>query len=403
MLLKGIKVLDLAVYGQGPLVSAILSDLGADVIKIEDIRVGDPMRALQELWGVKQQVSIDGRQTEVGYEFYSHGRRGLALDYESPAGQEVLERLVRRSDVFTHNLRKKRVAKLGLGYERIGQLNPAIVYHDNLAFGSRGPWADAPAFDGNMVGYSGLMYAASGTPDEPEGLVGAIGDFSGGSWGAMAILAALVARSTNGGHGMQVETSQLGGLIALLSLTFTNVALTGLEFNRESREDASNPLFSWYRTSDDKWITLTVTDSARYWPVLCTAIGRPELASDPRAQTLEAVRENRVWIRDLLDEGFRRRTRQSLLDELRAGNVFCSPILTPIEAYTDEQVRANGYIGAVPGMSVDLPVSPVKVNGEPVTISMRAPLPGEHTNEVLAELGYDADQVRQLRAAEVVR
>jgi crotonobetainyl-CoA:carnitine CoA-transferase CaiB-like acyl-CoA transferase len=403
MLLTGVRVVDVAVYGQGPLVSAILSDLGADVIKIEDTNIGDPMRHLEKLWGVDQQVQVDGRSTEVGFEFYSHGKRGIALNYESPAGQEILERMVKGADVFTHNLRKKRVAKLNFGYERIRGLNPRIIYHDNLSFGSSGPWADAPAFDGNMVGYSGLMYAASGSASEPEGIVGAVGDYIGGAWGATAILAGLVARSLNGGNGLNVETSQLGSLIALLSLTYTNVALTGVEYKRERREEMSNPLFSWYRAKDANWLALTVTDPARYWPAICDAIDRPDLSADPRCLTPNLVYENRDWIRQLLDHAFGLKSREELLTRLRAGNVFCSPVFTPTEAFTDEQVRANGYISRVPEATFDLPVAPVKVNGAPLTVTRRAPTYGEHTDEVLTEFGYGANEIADLRAAGVVR
>jgi crotonobetainyl-CoA:carnitine CoA-transferase CaiB-like acyl-CoA transferase len=401
--LKDVLVVDLCVYGQGPLTAAILSDLGARVVKVEDGPAGgDPMRNLELLYGVPQQVRVNDRTTEVGYEFYSHGKESIALDFGTAEGRAVLDKLLAKADVVTHNLRQKRLAKFDLGYEAVKKVNPSVVYLESLAFGSEGPWADSPGFDGGLLAYAGMAYAGSRSIDGPDPLIGAFGDYLGGLAGVVGVLAALVRRSFTG-QGGRVETSQLGALTALQSLPFTNLALTGEEYRRFRREQEPNPLYNVYRARDDQWLVITGIDLKRDWANVCQALGRGDLAEDARAASFEALRTHSGELIALFDEAIAGLDRDALLDDLRARNVFCAPVFHTRETFNDEQVRSNGYIQAVPGEGFDLPVWPVKLDGIPAQIARRAPTFGEHTDSVLDELGYTADEIEQLRTTGVVR
>jgi crotonobetainyl-CoA:carnitine CoA-transferase CaiB-like acyl-CoA transferase len=401
--LNSIVVVDLCVYGQGPLTSAILSDLGARVIKVEDGPAGgDPMRNLELLYGVPQQVSVNDRATEVGYEFYSHGKESIAVDFGTAQGRAVVDKLLARADVVTHNLRRGRVARFDLGYESMKKVNPKIIYLESLAYGSEGAWADAPGFDGGMLAYAGFLFSGVRSVDGPDPLIGAYGDYMGGVAGVVAVLAALVRRSLTG-EGCHIETSQLGALVALQSLPFTNIALTGQEFRRFSRDQEPNPMYNTYRARDDKWLILTGIDLKRDWTHVCEAIGRPDLAEDPRAASFEVMRSHSSELIGLFDQAIAGLDRDALLEDLRARNVFCAPVYHPSETFVDEQVRANSYVQAVPDEGFDIPVWPVKLDGEPAKISRRAPTLGEHTDAVMSELGYSTAEIDELRTSGDVR
>lgn len=403
MFLENVLVVDLCVYGQGPLTSALLSDLGARVIKVEDGPAGgDPMRKLELLYGVPQQVQVNGRTTEVGYELYSHGKESIALDFGSAEGRAVLEKLIGRADVVTHNLRRGRVERYDLGYEAIRRINPKVVYLESLAYGSEGPWSDTPGFDGGMLAYAGLQFAGVRSLDGPDPLIGAYGDYMGGVAGVVAVLAALVRRALTG-EGGRVETSQLGSLVALQSLPVANFVLTGEEYRHFRREQEPNPLYNIYRARDDQWLVLTGIDLKRDWANVCKVIGRPDLAEDPRAASFDVLRTHSAELIALFDEAIAGRDRDELLADLRASNVFCAPVFHLPETFADEQVRRNGYIQEVPGEGFDLPVWPVKLDGRPAEISRRAPTMGEHTDGILAELGYGDDDVARLRSSGAVR
>lgn len=402
MFLDNILVIDLCVYGQGPTTSAVLSDLGARVIKVEDGPAGgDPMRNLELLYGVPQQVHVNGRDTEVGYEFYSHGKESIALDFSKTQGRAVLDKLIGRADVVVHNLRRGRVDRFDLGYESMKKINPSIIYLESLSYGSEGPLADSPAFDGGLLAYTGLLFSSAQKGKDPNLLVGAYGDYMGGVVGVVGVLAALVRRSVTR-EGCNVETSQLGALVGLQSLPFTNIALTGKEYRCLHREQEPNPLYNTYRARDDKWLIITGIDLKRDWAKVCEVIGRSDLADDPRASSFESLRSHSSELIALFDEAIAGRERDVLLADLRALNVFCAPVFHASETFADEQVRLNGYVQAVPGEGFDIPVWPVKLNGTPAKISRRAPTFGEHTDALLAEFGYDGNQIKHLHATGVV-
>ena len=396
MFLDKVLVVDLCVYGQGPLTAALLSDLGAQVIKVEDGPAGgDPMRRLELLYGIPQQVTVNGRPTEVGYEFYSHGKRSIALDFGSPDGRDVLHTLVSKADVVTHNLRRARLERFDLGYESIKKVNPSVIYLESLAFGSEGPWADTPGFDGGLLAYAGMLFSGARSVDGPDPLVGAYGDYLGGVAGVVAVLAALVRRAATG-EGAHLETSQLGALISAQSLPFANFALTGEEYRRFKREEEPNPLYNVYRARDDEWLIITAIDLDRDWAHVCEVIGRADLSEDPRAASFDTLRTHSPDLIAEFDTAIATKSRDELLDGLRARNVFCAPVNQVRDAFTDQQVRANGYVQEVPGESFDLPVWPVKLDGRPATLAARAPAFGEHGEEILREFGYTDEEIARL-------
>jgi crotonobetainyl-CoA:carnitine CoA-transferase CaiB-like acyl-CoA transferase len=402
MFLDDIFVVDLCIYGQGPLTSAILSDLGARIVKVEDLAAGgDPMRRLELLYGVPQQIEVNGRKSEVGYEYYSRGKDSIALDYSTDAAQGVLDRLFAKADVVVHNARRRRVAQAGIGYDRVRALNPKVIYLESSAFGSEGPRGDDPGFDGQLLGYSGAMFAPVRSTQGPDPLIGAFGDYVGGAAGVASILAALHRRAVTG-LGAHLETSQLGAMIALQGLHFANVALTGREYERLARDQEPNPLYNYYRCKDGTWAIIAGIDLLKDWAKVCEAIGLPHLADDPRAKSFDAMVGHAPELVREFDRAIAKMDRDDVLAALRAANVFCGPVHTIEEAYESEQVRLNGYLADVPGEDFPLSVWPVKLDGEPAQVAKRAPTMGEHTDEILHEFGYTSSEITQMRAAGAV-
>lgn len=394
--LTGFRVVEVTAGVLGPLAGVYLSDMGADVIKIEPPE-GDLARHARGV-GNTLPAGTPGALFTAG----ARGKRSVTLDAGSERGREILRRLLAEADVFLTNNRPKALERLGLTYEQVREINPRIVYASATGFGSKGPDADAAMVDGAGQARAGLA-SLVGPPDGPPLMVGAIvADTAGAMQLALATVTALLARERHG-VGQQAEVSALGGQLWLQSVELTHAAMTGHEL---ARDGGHHPNFvgpyGTYLTADGEALFCAGPPDT-CWPAFCEFGGRPDLATDERWDNLlkrvgflgphEVAQE----IRPHVAEVFRSRTLAEWL-EFFSGypEVIAAKVQGHAEVLEDPQVAANGYLaqveipGAGPrtvvGNLVGLSETPGRVRGGP-------PERGEHTAEVLAELGYTTEEI----------
>ncbi len=395
--LQGIKVVDCSVWIQGPMAGAILGDLGADVIKVEKRGKGDAMR------GYVSPFKDVARQ--VDFEVPNRNKRGIVLDLTKQEGREVIYELVKRSDVFVHNFRSKAAASLGLGYETLSRLNPRLVYAQASGWGLKGPISDQGAFDVAAAARTGLMYAVGETEDSPPGRTpNAIIDCGGALCLTIGILAALQAREQLG-RGQMIDSSLFGAAITLGTWPISFGVMLGRHIARRPRTVAPNPLYNCYKCANGEWVQLVMMQFDRYWPAFCEAMGIKELQNDSRFENIGAMHDHSAELISVLDEIFPTKTRAEWMKIFTEQDFHFAPIQRAVELANDPQALANDYI-----TEFDHPIhGREKVVGFPYSFSetpasLRLPCPeyGQHTEEVLLELGYTWDDITRFKETEII-
>lgn len=392
--LEGIRILDLTVWQQGTYATAVLADLGADVVKVEERTSGDPGRFA---W-LNAELGLSSY-----FEAHNRGKRSIAIDLKQPQGREVFLRLAAGADVLINNFRISAIERLGLGYEALSAVNPQIVYVHASGFGPSGPDADAGAFD-ILAQARGGFASTNGEPDDPPLPAQVpIADQAGALHATIAILTGLVSRNLTG-RGMKLDTSLLGSQISLQAFDIATHLFSG-RLRPRSERGGSRPFWRLYRAGDGKWFVIGMLLD-RAWPDVAHAIGRPELAEDERFSTyIGRVGTHGDALIAIFDEVFLTASAQVWVDRLNAIGVFAAVVQDYAEVAADPQAAANGYIHEVayPGHDpVRLPGIGISVDGEPVRITRLAPHHGEHTEEVLLQAGYTWDEIARLRETGVV-
>jgi crotonobetainyl-CoA:carnitine CoA-transferase CaiB-like acyl-CoA transferase len=399
--LDGIRVLDWTIWQQGPVCSVMLADLGAEVIKIEDRVKGDPGRGLVSMAGIDL-----SERPDFYFEATNRNKKSMTLDLKNARGREVLYQLVARSDVFVQNFRKGVAERLGIGYGDLRQHNPDLIYANAWGYGPEGPDSAAPCFDRLALARSGIMLA-TGEPEMPPcGIAEGIADQIGAVTLSHGVLTALLARERFGG-GQEVHVSLLGSLAWLQHLSLSSRLMLGMAIPRTSRSRAGNPLWNHYACGDGKWIAMGMIQADRYWPTLCKAIGRPELAEDERFATMQVRAVNAEACIDILDRVFATRPRSEWLEILAAaGDLIVTRLNSLDELPDDPQMTANGYIQDFdhPRFGATRIVGhPVHLSETPAQVTRPAPEFGEHTEQILIDvLDYSWDQIGELRREEVI-
>jgi crotonobetainyl-CoA:carnitine CoA-transferase CaiB-like acyl-CoA transferase len=402
MPLEGIRVVDWTIWQQGPIASAMLGDLGAEVIKIEAREGGDPGRGLLRMSG----LDLGGRPNFY-FEANNRNKKSLVLDLKKPEARGVVERLVARSDVFVQNFRQGVAARVGLDYEALRRHNPRLVYASASGYGPEGPESGEPSFDHLGLARSGIMLAAGEPEMPPLAIAGGVADQMGGILLAYGVLAALLARERLG-VGQQVDASHLGSMTWLQGLSVSSKLMMGFAIPRQARSRAGNPLWNHYRCQDGRWIALAMLQPDRYWGDFCRAVGRPDLVSDPRFENLRVRGQNAAACVEVLDGVFATRPRDEWLRVLHESpGDFVFTVVNAVDDLPDDpQVRANRYV-----VDFEHPQhGPTRVLGIPVGLSetpgsVRLPAPehGQHTEEILTGLlGYSWDEVTALREHGVI-
>jgi crotonobetainyl-CoA:carnitine CoA-transferase CaiB-like acyl-CoA transferase len=383
--LSGIRVVEAGLFQNGPFAAALLADLGADVIKIEAPVTGDP-----------------GRGSSVPGYFQAQNRtkRGIALDLSHPAARAVAYRLVSTADVFVQNFRLGVAEKLGLGYADLRTHRPDLIYASVTGLGSEGPDRGLPVMDLVGLARSGFLDLNRIGEVEPTYLMGpGLADQVGAMTFAYAILGALVHRLRTG-EGQALEVSQLGSMMLLQNLGLTAFLNSGEPLARVDRRTARNPLWNTYPCADGRWLALGMSQGDRFWAPFCRAVGREDLIAEPRYATM-ALRETcAAELVAELDRHFRTRPRAEWLARFAAAGLLAAPVQDYAELVRDPQVAANGYLAEIPagaGRTVRAVGNPARYGASPVTPPGLAPELGQHTEEVLLELGYTWDDLTALR------
>ncbi len=390
--LEGMRVCDLTIAQFGAHATMMLADMGADVVKIEAPRNGDPGRGIA--------LQPDGRSAF----FLAHNRnkRSVAVNLRRPAGKELVRRLAARSDIFVQSWKPGVIERLELDYNNIRRVKPDIIYASATGFGPRGPRAHLPAMDMVAQAVGGL--ALANTPpgsDEPSPVGPTVADQTGSLLLAYGIVVALLHRLRTG-EGQQVDVSLLGAQMTLQAWNIANFFLSG-EQTRGGRRNAISPLFTFYRASDG-WFAIAIIDE-RQWPKLCEIIGRPELAGDARFDGRDARERYKDDLIGILDAAFAARPRDAWLHELELADIPSGPVNDYADLAGDPQVIANGYLVDVADTAsgpLRLVGPAVDLSASPASIRSTAPELGQHTEEVLLELGYGWDEIASLRDGRVI-
>jgi len=389
--LAGVRVVELAHIMAGPVCGLMLADMGADVIKVEKPQGDDTRRFLPP--------DVNGEA--AAFLMVNRNKRGVALDLKDAEGRAALRDLLRSADVVIENYRRDTMERLGLGWETLAEENPGLVYVAISGFGRTGPYADRGGFDLIAQGMGGLMSITGEGPGRPPVKVGApVSDITAGILAAMGAAAALHARSVTG-RGQMIDTSLYEAAITHTYWQSAIAFATGVSPGPMGSAHPLNAPYEAFETADG-WITVGAANQAN-WERLVRILGAEELAADPRFLTNADRIAHRAALAGLLNERFRARPSAEWLALLDRGGLPAGPVATVAEMHADPQTRARDMV-----VETDHPVAgrtqaiglPVKFSATPGGVRRPAPTLGQHTAEVLAEIGWDAARIAGLTGAE---
>jgi len=394
--LDGIKVIEIGQEIQGPFAGLFLADMGADVVKVENKETGDLSR-----WMAAALIGGPNvKNATVSHYFIAmnRGKRSITVDLKNPEGIEIVRRMAKSYDVLLTNYRPGVLDRLGLGYEDVRRINPRIVYAQGSSWGPKGPWVTRPSRDTLAQAASGIM-AKTGMPNDPPLAAGIfVADHTGALSLAGGILAALVARERTG-QSQKVDVSIYGTMIAMQGMEINYTSITGQEPERAGRgHQFLHGVWGAFPTKDGH-ICIAGVDDKR-WPSFCRIMGIEHLEKDPEYGDNVIRNFHGDKIQAVLDEIFPRKTSKEWLKELNDADILATEVVDYRTMLQSEQARVNGYL-----QELDHPVAGrVLVTGTPVSINgqveMEAKMPpehGQHTEEVLLELGYSWEEIGSLR------
>ena len=403
--LEGVKVLDLSRIVAGPSGAQMLADLGADVIKVE--RTGDGDEAHR--FGPSFLTDAEGREVESTYcAAVNRGKRSIQVDFQTPGGVDVVRRLAAGSDVLLENYRAGALDRYGLGWDDLSALNPGLVYCSVTGFGLDGPYAARPGYDYLAQAMGGLM-SLTGHPDGEPGdgpmRVGIpIADVLAGINAVVGILAALNHRHRTG-EGQRVSVALLEAQMAALMNPASAWLNAGHAFGRAGNEHPSAVPYGVFETADRPILIAVVSD--REFARMAAAMGRPDWTADPRFADRRARNANRAAFLPELKALLATRGADHWVDAMDRAVVPCGPVNAMPDLFADAHVQARGMVVDLPHRdagTMKAVASPIRLSATPVAYRRGPPMPGEHTDEVLAErLGLDAEAIAALRAAGAIQ
>ncbi len=403
-LLEGIRVVDMGHVFAVPVAGRILADWGADVVKVEPLS-GEFTRGHRRIGGVERMFQFKGGEVFPQFEAFNMGKKGIALDLRQESGRDILYKLVKESDVFMSNYELGALKKLKADYHTLSQVNPKLIYAVLSSYGSVGPDKDERGF-GPLAGWArcGAQYQSA---LEPEGIpppeCTGLTDMIVSRDMVAGILAALLHRVKTG-RGQELEVSLYNSAVWSV-LSDIVAALMGSPLPRYDRTKRANPLVNVYCTRDNRWFQLNMGQSDLQWPGFCRAIERPELEKDPRFRDMLARERNCEELIRIIDEVLATEDRDEWTRRFKENDCICGVVQSPVEVVADPQALANDFF-----VEIDHPVAgrlkvvstPVKFRQNPASPKGPAPEVGQHTEEILLDLGYSWDDITQLKEHKVI-
>lgn len=398
--MQGVRVIEVAEHTFVPAAAMILADWGADVIKVERVAGGgDAARSMRI-------IQRPGLKSNPFFEAANRGKRGLGLDLTTAEGRDYLRQLIETADVFITNMRDDACVKLGITPDDVMKINPRIVYASGTGYGRSGPLAAARGFDmpSSWTRAGSAFVQTPATGGSPPNQPGSVGDLTGGATLAGAIAAALFRRERTG-KGAIVDHAlyMMGTYIMSQSLISASMGWKAAG-PPPPREAFPDPLMNWYRTSDNRWLLLCLLYDA-WWEDFAQQMGHPEWITDPNFADPAARAANCVKFIAILDGIFAGQTLAEWEAQFAELQGVWSPAKSPAEVITDEQALVNGFVTPVTypdGSHYLVGASPGQFDGRPVGELRASPTHGEHTDDVMRELGLSDEQIAELKARGIV-
>jgi crotonobetainyl-CoA:carnitine CoA-transferase CaiB-like acyl-CoA transferase len=401
--LNGVRVLEVAQFTFVPSAGAVLADWGADVVKIEHPVTGDAQRGLVKVLGAA--ATVPGSSFAPIMEAPNRGKRSVGLALDNPEARPLLDELIRRSDVFLTNYLPSSRTKLAIDVDDVRRVNPDIIYVVGNGFGSDGPDRDAGAYDATAFWARGGSADGLTSPDAehtPFMPAGAYGDNIGGITIAGGVAAALYGRQATGEPSvLDVSLLAVGAWATQFSVNMAMLMDGPLPKIERRTQAPGNPLTGAYRTSDGRFVQLSMLQPTRYWPEFCRLMGLHDLAEDPRFISIEAMAEHSDIAQQIVEDAISNLTFAECQTLLRKGRGQWAPVQDAWEIANDEALTANGRIAEIvdaDGHPQKLVANPVKFDDDRASLA-RAPQFAEHTDGVLRELGIDDDRLIELKIA----
>ena len=393
LILEGTRVLDLSRVLAGPFCGAILGDMGADVVKVEDTKTGDETRTWPPHKGGEAACFLVNNRN----------KRGIAVDMKTPEGVEIIRRLARQADILIENFRTGAMEGFGLGYEQLAELNPRLIYCSISAFGRGGPRAQEAGYEALMQAFTGIM-SITGEPDGPPVRCGvSFLDIMTGVLCAMGAVCALYQRASTG-LGQRLDGSLLTSAVGMLNFQAEGFLLAGTVPKALGSGAPGTSPYRNFRCADNQWIFIAAPND-NLWKRLAGVIGLASLTADPRYATNVERVKNRIELEKIVQEAIGRFDREPLMKRLEEAGVPATPVNRVDQALEDPQVRAQNMIWQMdhPRLGKTPIVGfPLAFSGMQLGLRRNPPRQGEHTDEVLKECGYGPGEIAQLRGKKVI-
>jgi crotonobetainyl-CoA:carnitine CoA-transferase CaiB-like acyl-CoA transferase len=395
--LRGIRVLDLTNVLAGPFACHQLAHMGADVVKVETRNGGDLARQLGA------DAELNKRYMGVSFLAQNPGKRSITIDFKHPSGKDVFRKLVRTADVLVENFRPGVMKRLGLGYEELLKENPKLIYCAISGFGQEGPLRDLPAYDQIIQGMSGVM-SITGAPENAPYRVGyPMADTIGGITAAFAVAAALADRSREGGT--FIDVSMLEAVMSTMGWAVSNHLVAGREPKPMGNENVTASPSGTFRTGDG--LLNIAANKQEQFEAVCHVVGRPELIQDGRFSERQSRLQHRFELKAILEEAMASRSTDEWWKLFNQAGVPAGPVYSVPQALEHPQVAERGMVGTFPdapgvGRDIRLLRTGFKVNGKTPQVDSPPPTLGQHSEEILASLGYSASEIEALRTEKAI-
>lgn len=391
--LNGIKVIEISIAMAGPFSGMLLGDYGADVIKIERTETGDDSRAWTPTFFNK---------LSYYYASANRNKRSIAVDLKTEEGAKIARQLILEADVFVHNYRLGALDRIGLDWESLSRENPKLIYCAISGFGASGPLSTEPANDLFMQAYSGGMSITGDPEGSPAKMGMSVADIGAGMFATIGIMMAIEARHRTG-KGQRVDTSLLEGQISMLAHFITRHFSTGEVPGPSGSGSLGSPTYRAFEASDN-WIVISAFNQ-KMWKGLCSALNKNEWIDDPKFCTPGLRSQNKNMLIGLIADIIKTKPLSYWLEKLKENEVPCSPVNTIDKVVTEPQVRARDMVQDIelPGLgTMSMAGLPIKFSDTPGSIRRHPPMLGQHTSEVLHEIGYDDQTIHALAEKGVI-